>query len=374
MGNQIDSIRKRKALQPRARPYTHKIKPKYYIGYRRNKAFDAGKWIALIGKQQHPLGIEADMTYTDALDAALLWFASCEGIEGSVVNATVETAIDDYVQHLRIERSGQAAKETADRLRNHVSPVMLKTRLASLTTRQIKVFRDGLVKVGDDPEATRKSKDTANRVMGMLKAALNLAYKTGMVASDVAWRRVDLFKNVSKPRTLFLTDDQVAALLDASKGGFHSLVEVAIHTGARYGELVNARVGAFDSVDGTLQLTGKTGPRVVYLSDRAVEVIQRVVRDRLPSAFLLVRDDGEQWARGHQQDPVKKVVRAAGLPTEMVFYSLRHYHISKALLAGVNAQVVAENCGTSIIMIEKHYGKFMKSDRRAMFDLVELGA
>ena len=35
-------------------------------------------------------------------------------------------------------------------------------------------------------------------------------------------------------------------------------------------------------------------------------------------------------------------------------------------------QVVAENCGTSLRMIEKHYGKFPKADRRAMFNAVAL--
>jgi integrase len=64
----------------------------------------------------------------------------------------------------------------------------------------------------------------------------------------------------------------------------------------------------------------------------------------------------------------------AKLPPETVFYSLRHYYISKALLAGVQAQVVAENCGTSLAMIEKHYGKFLRADRKAMLDKVALTA
>ena len=46
------------------------------------------------------------------------------------------------------------------------------------------------------------------------------------------------------------------------------------------------------------------------------------------------------------------------------------YH--KALLAGVRAQTIAENCGTSIRMIDKHYGKFMATDRREMLNKVEL--
>ena len=67
-------------------------------------------------------------------------------------------------------------------------------------------------------------------------------------------------------------------------------------------------------------------------------------------------------------------IKAAKLPHDTTFYALRHTHISRALLAGVNAQVVAENTGTSVRMIEKYYGKFMKADRRAMFNNVSFGS
>ena len=70
---------------------------------------------------------------------------------------------------------------------------------------------------------------------------------------------------------------------------------------------------------------------------------------------------------------MQAAVRAAKLPAETVFYSLRHYHISKALLAGVPPQVVAENTGTSVSMIEQHYGKFLPQDRRDFFNAVKLG-
>jgi integrase len=85
-----------------------------------------------------------------------------------------------------------------------------------------------------------------------------------------------------------------------------------------------------------------------------------------------MRDDGEPWGKSHQHRPMRAAVKAAGLPSETVFYSLRHYYISRALLAGMNAQVIAENCGTSVRMIEKHYGKFTRADRRRMLDLVQL--
>ena len=40
----------------------------------------------------------------------------------------------------------------------------------------------------------------------------------------------------------------------------------------------------------------------------------------------------------------------------------RHTFISLALSHGVNIKWLAEYCGTSVAMIEKHYGRYIKSD------------
>lgn len=61
-------------------------------------------------------------------------------------------------------------------------------------------------------------------------------------------------------------------------------------------------------------------------------------------------------------------VRRAGLDPAATFYCLRHTSISWALKSGVPAQALAEYTGTSVRMIEKHYGKFLRADKRAMLD------
>lgn len=193
-----------------------------------------------------------------------------------------------------------------------------------------------------------------------------------MVASNDAWTRVKPFKDVGASRKVFLTAKQIIALKEATTGGFNILIEAAILTGARYGELVAAKVRDLDLINGSLHLNGKTGPRECYLSQDAYAFLKKAAKNRLPDAFLFVRDDGDPWGRCHQLRPMKAAVKAAKLPADTVFYSLRHYHISKALLAGIPAQIVAENTGTSIRMLEKHYAKFMQADRREMMNRVVL--
>jgi integrase len=46
------------------------------------------------------------------------------------------------------------------------------------------------------------------------------------------------------------------------------------------------------------------------------------------------------------------------------FYATRHTFISHALSRGANIKWVAEYCGTSVQMIEKHYGKYITNDAK----------
>jgi integrase len=43
-------------------------------------------------------------------------------------------------------------------------------------------------------------------------------------------------------------------------------------------------------------------------------------------------------------------------------YTMRHTFISVGLTNGVNIKWLANYCGTSVAMIEKHYGKYIRND------------
>ena len=375
----IDTRNRRNKLIPRKARYWQKVTTGRYIGFYRTE--NGGTWHARMLNEAKKrvftqLDGDIDNDYSDVLKQAMNWFENAQGVANH--RYTVQMAVDDYVKHLEIVKTERAARETKQRLKKHLTSKFGTVELAKLTTKQVKAVRDGMVKKLKNPdkdnlEDIRKSKDSANRVMNMVKAAFNLAYQEGMVASDDAWKRVKSFQEVGANRQLFLTDKQITALLNNTKGGFHNLVEVAVLTGARYGELCSAKVKDFDQEAGTLTLSGKTKPHLVYLSDKVVKVLKRITRNSLPTAHLLMKDDGTSWGRGHQQRRMIEAVQVANLPPETVFYSLRHYHISKALIAGIPIQMVAENCGTSVRMIEKHYGKFLKTSRREMFNMVVLG-
>jgi integrase len=52
------------------------------------------------------------------------------------------------------------------------------------------------------------------------------------------------------------------------------------------------------------------------------------------------------------------------------FYATRHTFISVGLSQGLNLKWLAEDCGTSVAMIEKHYGRYIRSDSQEQLERV----
>jgi integrase len=118
----------------------------------------------------------------------------------------------------------------------------------------------------EDPDAKRRSQDSANRLWTTVRAALNLAYSDDAngIGSDRAWSRVKPFKNVSRSSGDDLDAKQVRLLI-AKAASFDvalaHLCEAGFLTGARFGELASASVRDLNAARHTLHVDGKTGER-----------------------------------------------------------------------------------------------------------------
>jgi integrase len=186
------------------------------------------------------------------------------------------------------------------------------------------------------------------------------------------WQDVKPYKGAGKRRDLYLDRKQRKALVAASTGALSDLLEAAMVTGARAGELVNATRDQFDARTGSMTFTGKTGPRTVPLSPSALAVFKRVARAKLPAARLFVRDDGKPWAHSDWDELVRAAAEKARLPKGTCLYTCRHSFITAAITAGLSTLDVARFVGTSVMMIEKHYGHLVHSAARERLALVEI--
>jgi integrase len=381
MALELHKVRVRTSLEPRREPYWGApLGRGRVLGYRKISK-GAGSWIARMRtetgqKAYKALGFETDaLDYEKAREAAEAWFRLRDaGVADEVI--TVADACREYVSHLK-KGKGEASSNDADKrfARTIYGQPIGAVPLSKLRTPRIREWRDSLQAVnatGDDGRAL--SKGSSNRTLTALKAALNLAVTNRRVLPQLAreWGDVKPHKDATKRRTLFLDLRQRRKLLDSAKGAVRDLIEAAALTGARAGELTRATRGQFDARLGTMTFDGKTGSRTVPLSKAAAAVFKRVSKGKLPTAPLFTRDDGKPWAHSDWDELVREAAKVAKLPKGTCLYTLRHSFITQAITDGMTTLDVARLCGTSVSMIEKHYGHLVADSARERLSAVTM--
>jgi integrase len=416
----IDTKRGREALGIRREPYWYKLARDRHLGLRKLTEGSPGAWIARFrdesgGRRYQALGECTELfDFDEAKVAAETWFRDLEqGVQARGEDgqpATVALACMAYVRALRAEGRVDAAHDAHMRFRRTVygsvadaefgpkgrmslqqadsSPPPAPAQPGKPTKRRkweaephelanlpiSKLYAPRLKAWHLDLVAAGLSKAAANRTLTALKAALNKAVADRRVSPVAAqeWAAVAPLKGAAQRRDLFLDLTQRRALLAHATGGVRDLIEAAICTGCRAGELTSARRSAFDARTGTLAVTGKTGSRTIPLALPAITLFQRLSRDKLPGAFLFVRDDGKPWSHSDWDELVKRAAAAAELPAKTCLYTLRHSFITQALLDGVSTLEVAKLVGTSLPMIEKHYGHLVFDRARERLAKVQI--
>jgi integrase len=369
--NRIDT-KDRLNLASAKKPYWQRLEPGLFAGYHRPKAGGSGTWwgrVLVEGKyREKALGVADDHDVADGAtvlswsqaQAAVRAWAAKQTASGPI---TIKRAVADYIDDLRARKGESAAKDAEGRLNKHLVPEFGDKVLADLTTAELNGWRNGMVKEEGDEEEIRRSRDTANRVRSSAFAAFNLAFNTDRVDDDRAWRRVKPFKNVGEARKIILTDDQQQNLVDACEPDLREFALLVARTGARPGrELTEAKVRDLDLEQATLTVRGKTGEREIHLDPDALRQLRRLASGKRQGDYLLTTAEGGPWTKSLHQRPVAAAVEKAGLDPDTTLYALRHTYISRALKRGVPVKAVADQCGTSIAMIQRYYAKFIRSD------------
>ena len=102
------------------------------------------------------------------------------------------------------------------------------------------------------------------------------------------------------------------------------------------------------------------------LLPNVAELLKSILPLRVePNSYVFTDGQGKpidqsEFARGFQA--VLRVLKIRQRP----FYNTRHTFISIALTLGCNQKWIAEQTGTSIAMIQEHYGKYIRDDGDAL--------
>jgi integrase len=279
-----------------------------------------------------------------------------ETFRGKSVAATrsrVEAIIKPELGHVRA--SELTSKAIADwHHKRASSPARLRTsRLAD---------KPNLRPISGD-EDVRRRRSTANRDLTVLKAALNrvAVYRPGLPVD--AWRNVKPFPRVDGAKLRYLSDDESRRLVNAMSAEFRPLVQAALLTGARYGELRAVRVSDFDGEARVLRLkeTKSGSPRVVYLEQEGVWLLERACAGKSGTELIFQRPDGGKWSASQQARPLEEASKRGGLE-RATFHDLRRTYGARLALKGVPMAVIAEALGHADERItRKHYAHLSPS-------------
>jgi integrase len=214
-------------------------------------------------------------------------------------------------------------------------------------------------------EGVRARRASANRVLTILKAALNHAYDEGHVANRDAWgRKLKPFRDVEVARVRYLSVADAMRLINASDPEFRPLVRAALETGCRYGELAQLEVHDFNPDAGTVTIRrSKTGKaRHIVLTDEGAAFFRQHCAGRSGHERMFTRTNGSDWKKSDQKRPMVEAVTRAKITPAITFHGLRHTWASLAAMNGVPLMVVAKNLGhVDTAMVEKHYGHLAPS-------------
>lgn len=126
----------------------------------------------------------------------------------------------------------------------------------------------------------------------------------------------------------------------------------------RPGALASLTCGDFDNCLNVLSVgKDKAGQdRKIMVPDAIAQLFSKRSAIADPSAPLLARADGLAWGKDSWKWPLKDAAKRAGLPDTTTAYTLRHSIITDLVHSGLDLLTVAQISGTSVAMIEKHYG------------------
>jgi integrase len=249
-------------------------------------------------------------------------------------------------------------------MRNLCASHLARKRLDEIAPADVEVYQRSRVSGELTFGGKVPSPATVNREVRALTRALNLAAERGLLKSNPIARGVRMLKEPSG-RSAYLDPEQINRLLSECADHLRPIVQLALATGMRRGEILGLEWSEVDLARGVIRLPGertKNGrPRAVPINNVAREVLREAVRDRVDGLDLVFhKEDGTPLG-----DPKKAFAGAcrrahaahvrerkeAGLrPTpsgfeDLRFHDLRHTFASGLAQRGVPLQAIGELLG-----------------------------
>jgi integrase len=324
-----------------------------------------------------------------------------EAQKGRFVRPAKETVGDFFTAWLETKVSkGDLKKATAHQYRNsiqtYVIPNLGGLTVQELTPERLEKFLVNLIQSGSKT-GKPLSNSTVRTVGIILSQGLDQAVRFNKLNNNP-------MKQVARPKgdtkkVGTYTAFEIKALLGYAKSHrLHAFIHLAIHTGARRGELLALRWSDFDPEKKTISITKNRGMangeiieqnstksvrgnRVVEISSEVVESLQSHAQRQgeeikkagsqwKETGYIFTQTDGEPLYPTTPYAVFKKMILELGLRSEP-FHALRHTHATELLRAGYPPYIVAKRLGDEVTTVLKTYAHAKPEDDRELANAFE---
>jgi integrase len=245
-----------------------------------------------------------------------------------------------------------------------ILPALGNKKVADVTTQDC----DDLHRAVSPDRPTR-----ANRVIEVLRKALNLAIRWGWIERNPA---AGGRRNPETKRTRYLTRDEIGRLIDAlemhpERGSADALLFM-LFTGCRRGEALNAKWEQFNLSSHTwTKPSAETKQRREHRVPYSTTVAEILERRRVEASGTYIFPGSLDAPLQEVRRTWKSVCDSAGI-SEVRIHDLRHTFASLVASAGQSLLVVGELLGHSTAQTTKRYAHLYDDSLRTAAELVSM--
>jgi integrase len=317
-------------------------------------------------------------TYLAALDEFRRLMQASTAATSDQAN-TVRVIVDLYGQHL--ERNGQArsleillatctsaVERFGDLAIGDLKPVHVSGWLAEMAK----------PRPGKRRKTVRWGPTYQNMALRTLVAAFNWAKGQELISAHCLQNAKAVQvrnRKRSRGQEAYVTPatwQKLIGRVSRSNTRFADLLRFLYATGCRPSEAFHVEARYYHAADRCVVYPGQPGPddfvwknarrtgkdRVIFLPEDVARVVEARIKER-PEGPIFVTRHGTPWASVNVSVNIRWYARQLKISPPPSAYGFRHTYATDWLLNGGSIKVLADLLGTSVSMIERHYGHLM---------------
>ncbi len=240
------------------------------------------------------------------------------------------------------------------------------TLLANIRYVDVETYRNHL-KAKPTQHKTIRADASVNREMSCLRHLFKKAVEWDMIEKSPFDKGNSLILKENNKRLRFLRDDEIKKLLSECAGHLHNVVECALHTGMRKGEILNLKWSQIRNGFIYLDKTKTNEARQIPINETLEIMFKRIRRkNHLTSEHVFTY-------QGKRVEDIKVAfngaVRRAGI-VDLKFHDLRHTFASQVLLRGGSLKDIQELLGHKNMKMTLRYAHLTQEHKKRAVNLL----